>query len=40
VWIREGEENLKLLRHSLSKNRGMGFRKWFFYWNMGIGFDM
>jgi len=24
-------EKLKLLRHSLSKNRGMGFRKRFFY---------
>jgi hypothetical protein len=33
-------ENLKLLRHSLTKNRGMGFRNRFFYWNMGMEFDM
>jgi hypothetical protein len=31
---------LKLLKHSYTKQGGMGFRKRFFYWNMGMGFDM
>jgi hypothetical protein len=32
--------NLKLLRHSYPKHRGMGFRKRFFYWDRGLRFDM
>jgi len=35
MWIRDVEENLKLLKHSYPKQRGMGFRKRFFYWNRG-----
>jgi hypothetical protein len=31
----------KLARRThFSKHRGMGFRKWFFYWNRGVRFDM
>jgi hypothetical protein len=33
-------ENLKHLKHPYPKHRGMGFRKWFFYWNGGMEFDM
>ena len=33
-------KKLKLLKHSYPEQRGMGFRKRFFYWNMGLGFDM
>jgi len=39
VWIRDGEK-LKLPSHSYPKHREMGFRKWFFYWNRGMEFDM
>jgi len=34
------DEKLKLLKHSSPKDRGMGFRKRFFFWSWGLGFDM
>jgi hypothetical protein len=39
VWIRDGG-NLKLLKYLYPKHKVMGFRKRFFYWDMGLGFYM
>jgi hypothetical protein len=39
LWIRVGKK-LKLLKHSYPKQRGMGFRKRFFYCEMGLRFGM